>query len=505
MAKKGKGGVWAFILKVLCSPLYYPMFWLPGLIVEQIGGEKLWGAKSLMKRKWIKDKVKFLKEYRGVLSQYLGWAGSAKPASNCKNCPQKGKFWCVDCSKRFCPQCTLHVHAPGTSLEQHSIEELTDSWKREGVHLISPILPEIMCGLSLLVIFNYVSMFSEDYLSRADMCPVISFGRQFVASLDPHLFYWYKASFNTWCNAEDSFWKLLTDAWVRGIVTETDSTLLVLMNLPQALLFEVVVVLVMVPVLATLYALLVNVIWVIEMSIPQTEFLQKIEAITNFFDVTTNDWFGSACSALDDIDRKAPDTKPRRRESTDFMDAIMYWKARKMKYFNYFYTTTASSMRYFAWQVTMTVVCFRLACVWFSLGGYVRDLCAVFGRQTTIATHQMWFQDAAGRMFLSEHHLWGTASGLHRAAWAFLSVLPEPVTRSAYLCAYLLMLAWILTALAMYLFAYLIVGQRREFQARWQAGGRDQALNFLMEGCEEDEKVKVPTSRFGRRLSIFWS
>jgi hypothetical protein len=254
-----------------------------------------------------------------------------------------------------------------------------------------------------------------------------------------------------------------------------------------------------------MYAVLVNVIWQIELCIPQTEFLQKIEYVSNMFDVTTHAYLGSATSALDDMDRKAPDTKPRRREATDFMDGFSYWWSRKMKYFSYFSKTTAGAMRYFAWQVTVTVVCLRLACIWFGLGGYIRDIFAAFGFGTKIATHQMWFQDAAGRMLVSEHHLWGTASSLPTIAHAFVSVMPDSIKRSALMCGQLLVLAWFLTAMAMFVFAYLIVNQRREFQARWQAGGRDQALNFFMEDCEEEEKVKAPTTRSGRRLSIFWT
>merc|ERR1719160_1521181 len=163
------------------------------------------------------------------------------------------------------------------------------------------------------------------------------------------------------------------------------------------------------------------------MNLPETEVLKKAEIVSNFFNITSHQYIGSACSALEDMDRKAPDTKPRRREATDFVDDWSYWYGRKMKYFRYFHKTTSASLRYFAWQVTMTVVCFRLACVWFGLGGLIRDLFSVVGFQTKIATHQMWFQDAAGRMLISEHHLWGTASSLPAIARAFLSVLPDSI------------------------------------------------------------------------------
>lgn len=505
-AKKGKGGgLFAFCMRVLYIPFYYPTYWFLWFVVELIGGQKIpLISKTLMEKKWIKDGVKFLKEFRGVLQQYLGMPGAAKPSGNCKNCGQKAKFWCMDCSKKFCPQCALHQHPPGTSSEQHSIEELCDNWSRDGVHILSPILPEIMAVLASLWIFTYVPMFEENYLTRADMCPVVSSFRQASAYLDPHLFYWYKASFTSWCNYEDSFWKLLTDAWVRGIVTETDSSLLVFMNLPQALLFEVVVVIVMVPIISVMYALLLNVVFAIELYIPDTDLLRQVESVTNLFDITGNQYFGSASSALEDMDRKAPDTKPRRRDATDFMDASSYWFNRKMKYFRYFYNTTSASMRYFAWQVTMTVVCFRLACVWFGWGGYVRDLCAALGMQTKIATHQMWFQDAAGRMLLSESHVWSTASALPDVVKAFVSVMPEPLIRSAWMCGKMLIVAWILTAAAICSFAVVIVKQRRNFSKRWHSGGQAQALDFLQETIVEEEKVKAPSMRFGKRQSIIW-
>lgn len=508
MAKKGKSGPLAALTRILYLPFYYPTYWLLWLLVDIVGGGKIpYVATFLMKQKKIKDAVGFLKEFRGVLQQYLGMPGAPSDSKRCKNCRKPGKFWCVDCGKKFCPQCTINMHAPGTGSEQHSVEELTDHWKPQGVHLVSPILPELLAVLGFSWIYNYVPMFSEDYLTRADMCVVVNSIRQASASLDPHLFYWYKASFTSWCNYEDSFWKLLTDAWVRGVVTETDSTLLVFMNLPQALLFEVVVVIVMVPMLSLLYAVLVNLIWQIEMNLPETEVLKKAEIVSNFFNITSHQYIGSACSALEDMDRKAPDTKPRRREATDFVDDWSYWYGRKMKYFRYFHKTTSASLRYFAWQVTMTVVCFRLACVWFGLGGLIRGFCAALGGQTTIAAHQKWFQDAAGRMLVSENALWGTASALPDVFHAFISVMPEPVTRSSWYLFQILCVGWVLVAVAICSFSVIIVYQRREFQTRWQHGGRDMALDFLQETVGDDEKVKVPTShRNGKRFafSVFW-
>merc|ERR1712110_256479 len=109
---------------------------------------------------------------------------------------------------------------------------------------------------------------------------------------DAHLLHYLKDQFTSWCNREDSFWKLLGDAWVRGVVTGTDSTLLVFMNLAPALLFEVVVTFIMVPIVATLYAMLLNVVYQFELVLPQTPELLRIERITNLFDLTTYQYLG---------------------------------------------------------------------------------------------------------------------------------------------------------------------------------------------------------------------
>jgi hypothetical protein len=389
------------------------------------------------------------------------------------------------------------LHAPGSFCEQHSVEELTENWKREGVHLLSPILPEIIATLVFMRIFNNVNMISEDYLTRANMCPVVDIVRSYSAHLDPHFFYWYKASFNSWCNYEDSFWKLLIDTWVRGLVTETDSSLLVFVNLPQALLFEVVVVIIMVPIFSLIYALLLNLVYAIELSLPKTDNLQKIEHIISFFDITN----AIGCSQMDS---SAPETKPRRRKATDFMDYWTYWVQRKTKYFNYFYNTAAQSMKHFAWQVTMALVSFRLICIWFGLGGYIRDLLAALGWQVKVATHQMWFQDAAGRMLLTENDLWGVASWFSGIAQYLITKVPEPIMQSSWCFLKMLCVAWTFVAIAIISFSVVIVKQRRAFNEDWKAGDRDVALAFLQDNCMEEEKVKVPKTIGGRRFSMIF-
>merc|ERR1712048_262155 len=122
--------------------------------------------------------------------------------------------------------------------------------------------------------------------------------------------------------------------------------------------------------------MLLNMIFQIELVLPQSPMLQRLEKITNLFDLHYTLF---SAKALQDMERKAPESKWRKREATDIMDAFLYWKNRKLRYFRYFYDTTCASLSHFLWQVTMAVVGFRLACIWFGFGPRVRGLFVALG------------------------------------------------------------------------------------------------------------------------------
>merc|ERR1719420_255459 len=105
-------------------------------------------------------------------------------------------------------------------------------------------------------------------------------------------------------------------------------------------------------------------------------------------------------------------------------------------------------------------------------------------------------------MLVSESRLWETASVMPGVAKAFISVIPDPVWKSSWSLLKVLSVGWILVGLAIFSFAIIIVKQRREFKAEWLGGGREMALDFFQQSCEEESKVKVPVSRAGKRLSI---
>ncbi|CAJ1443633.1 unnamed protein product, partial [Effrenium voratum] len=172
----------------------------------------------------------------------------------CSKCPGASAYWCVECDTRLCAGCAARLHHPGLYSEHHSVEPLE---KRK-----TQVLGLLMSNL--LVISFAVYMISSisigpDYLSSADMCPVITKARSVAASVDSKVFYYYKADLTRYCNMEDSFYKFFLDGWVRGIVTSSDDTLLAATSAGPAYVMTTVLSVFLVPVAASIYAALMAV------------------------------------------------------------------------------------------------------------------------------------------------------------------------------------------------------------------------------------------------------
>lgn len=456
---------------MLMALVYVPLEWGLWFFVDVWGP----GPDPSSKRT---ELVKMCKEIRDVLKDYFGLTAPSSSGGGCKMCKNKAKFWCVNCKKKYCTDCVLQHHFPRSVQEKHSIEELTETFAKRGVHFLSPIIPEIMVLAFVTLYLRRWAWVSEDYLTRANFCPIVDHARSWFAWLDPHLFYYFKASFNTGCNSEDSFWKILTDAWVRGIVTESDSTLLVLMNLPQALVFELGAVYLVVPIVATLYAIVLNLVYQIELMIPQTDMWLAIEKFTNMFDITTNPYISPSEAILSDMDKTAPETGYRLRPAMDFLDWFYYVKSRKLKYYRYFFNTTSHSISNSIWQLTMSVVVFRLGCCWLGLGSFVRWFLSLFGFRGVITKHQAWFGSRSGSVFVNEDMVWQTAGTLTRLAGAVLTRAPDAVVTTIMLISKLWFLIALLCTGCLVFAAYRLALQRREFVRRWEAGERERSLNF---------------------------
>jgi len=457
--KRGGGnGIFGLIMlpvSVMTKLVFYPANLAMWILVDKLGDERGGGwtylAKRCLKNPKFKTTMQYVKDFRAVLYDYFRWPKHPNPAWRCKKCSKPSKIWCVECGMKFCPSCASNQHAPGVSIQLHSLEEIKESWKHKGVHLLSPILPEILLAMLFLHGFITIDFFTPEYLTTQASCPMVHSVQKSVAAFDTSLFYYMKGSFFQWCNMEDSYLRFILDAWVRSIVTLTDNTVLVFQTLPQALLFDVVLMYLLVPVVACLYAVLENVVYYLETRIPRTgewgERLVKLEEVAQLCGTVSVFALGSM--------NPAPDTHKRLRPPMDIMDDIWYRYDRKMRHFKFVYKNTLMGLQKSAWHLITWTMAFRLGCIWLGLGRPLRFILSWIGFGSTIAAHQEE-NKAAHSMLMSENLLW---SLLTKSLASATALIPSALMKAS--------LLWVLLSMvAIYCFIRLvdkIVQQRREF------------------------------------------
>merc|ERR1719272_2222327 len=78
------------------------------------------------------------------------------------------------------------------------------------------------------------------YMSGRDVCPTTHFVRSRMNHFDSGLTFLLKEKLAMTCNLEDGYFRLIIDAWVRGISTDSDSLLLLYSAVARSLVFHTV-------------------------------------------------------------------------------------------------------------------------------------------------------------------------------------------------------------------------------------------------------------------------
>ena len=186
------------------------------------------------------------------------------------------------------------------------------------------------------------------------------------------------------CSNEDNFWKLLLDAWVRTVVTDSDSLFLLLRTLPNALLIHYLATTLIVPPFALAYASLLVLVRSVESRLPRNRFLCIVAAIAQHV--------SAASARLVSYNMKAPmHTKPRQRPSQDIWECWTYWTGRQMRWFDFYYRSTKECATQLLANTLRCVVIFRCLGICFGLGRFIRYFLDMVGLEQTIATQQLWF------------------------------------------------------------------------------------------------------------------
>jgi len=158
----------------------------------------------------------------------------------------------VETNKPLCKKCVGLTMYPTMKSADFTIEAIDK--QHPGVQSLTVVIMNITAVVGMVFALVH-SGIGNDYFKGANTCPALSMGRQALARFDANVFYYYKSSLATYCDIEDSFWRLLLDGWLRGVVSGSDSFLLLFSTLPKALLFKSAMSTFLRPVYAVLYAI----------------------------------------------------------------------------------------------------------------------------------------------------------------------------------------------------------------------------------------------------------
>ncbi|CAK9056917.1 unnamed protein product [Durusdinium trenchii] len=367
----------------------------------------------------------------------------------CSKCPGNAAFWCVECNARFCPACAARFHHPGLYTEHHSLEPI----KKEKQPRLAALLMSNFLASQQYAMIPIQPWEVHSFRSSTDMCPVMSTARVLATRVDSKLFYYYKADLAKYCNMEDSFYKFFLDGWVRGVVTASDDTLLVLTSAGPAYIMTTVLSIFLVPVVAACYGALMGVAHAIDSHLPQSqgladaeEWLQRRKGSDGGGEVSEQTTPPPQCCM-------ASGSEP----PSDFYDKMKYNKNRRCP---------------------------------FDLAYLLRVLCSFLGFGKTIEEHQTWFSTPVAGMLFSDAFSVSLLRNLNAATSAILALLPfADGVSNAIIFLFLSVLAVIVGFL---IFLYLITEQQREYYSKWT----DESVQQKTVGCCARESCKCESIQF---------
>jgi hypothetical protein len=320
----------------------------------------------------------------------------AAPPGGCSRCPEAEEMYCVDCDAVFCKACCIRMHHPSTNTDTHSIEVIKAE-QEQGVKLLSPFVEEMLL-ISILIFVFRQNFLKDDYLYSGNVCILTKYLAEGITYMDDKAFYFVKDYVATYCNIEDSYWRLFLDFWVRVIVTDSDSIFLLAMSGISAWLFKGALICVLQPIAAVVFGFTFGLIAKIEGFLPSrnadgsptvlariAETLEKVNVI-DFQDSGDMD-----CPPL---------TEPRRRGSQNFVDYLWYKQNRVTRSFAHFVTASSCLIDLILTWPMKRIILLRLLCIMFPFGTIIRFILTFIpGVNATIAKHYEWFKHSSNDEF----------------------------------------------------------------------------------------------------------
>ena len=331
------------------------------------------------------------------------------------NAGLEADLYCVDCEAAFCWGCSGRWHHPGGCNELHSLEIIVKG-EGKGLRIVTPLLDEMLiCMAAYHIIKGLKDYVDSQYLYRSDICPVVRKQQEWLAWADTLVFYHFKDALMASCSNEDNFWKLLLDTWVRTIVTDSDSLLLLLRTLPNALLIHYLASTLIVPPFAVAYASLLVLVRFVEARLPRNRVLCCMAVVAQ--------QISAASARLVSYNMQAPmQTKPRLRPSQDTWECWTYWTGRQMRWFDFYYRSTKECATQLLANTFRCVVVFRCLGICFGLGRFIRSFLEMVGLSQTISAQQLWFARV--------NHMLDTNELVWRGVAGTLAVTTELILRA---------------------------------------------------------------------------
>jgi len=348
---------------------------------------------------------------------------------SCPNCASKAEVYCVDCKKSYCRFCAVLLHHPSTKGEKHSLEEIATY---QGVKIVTPFLLDFFVLAVGFVVLSGPSI-TADYFSGDNYCPTLSRARRLLVQTDANLFFYYKTHLATYCNWEDSYWRFFMDAWVRGVLTRTDSLALLLPEAVRALIFEEFVRVLVTPVVAVAFAFVATFCRLIESWLFRriyediegdehrlTHVLMRVERVIKSL---------SFAEALVIKEKKNPPplTLHRRRPMTDWVEHAKYLRDRQTRLLSFYKAQAQTACKFVLRGSLKAGLALRLLCLALG-GGLPLRLAELCGFEALAAQHTAWFAAANG---LSEESVraGGAASGTRVSDWLLSLGLQQALKR----------------------------------------------------------------------------
>lgn len=181
--------------------------------------------------------------------------GALPVSMACVECLGKDvKVLCVERNQVFCKSCFGRVFHPVVKDVRKKFTFMELCSNRDNFAALTQLIMMVSMALGAWWCIKQARI-GEDYFAGASMCPALSGLRQGLARWDANVFYYYKPSLAFYCDIEDSFWRLLMDGWVRGVVAGSDGFLLLITTLPKAWVFKTAVTTFLGPIYTVIYAL----------------------------------------------------------------------------------------------------------------------------------------------------------------------------------------------------------------------------------------------------------